>query len=68
MGRKTEKHKTSFVKFHQEEMAEQPLSVRVNAELDKFVRSLPNRTEWLREAITEKYNREKQAQNQQDCA
>ncbi len=68
MGRKTEKHKTTFVKFHQEEMGVQPLSVRVNAQLDKFVRSLPNRTEWLREAIAEKYEREKQAQNQQESA
>lgn len=41
-------------------MAERPLSVRVTAELDKQVRSLPNRTEWLREAIAEKLERDKQ--------
>lgn len=41
-------------------MAEKPLSVRVNAEVDAWVRSLPNRTEWLREAIEAKYEREKQ--------
>lgn len=41
--------------------ADKPLTVRVEIYLDTFVRSLPNRTEWLREAITEKYQREMEA-------
>lgn len=41
-------------------MAEKPLSVRVNAEVDAWVRSLPNRTEWLRKVIEAEYKREKQ--------
>ncbi len=39
-------------------MAERPLSVRLPADLDAQVRSLDNRTEWLREAIIEKLQRE----------
>ena len=35
-----------------------PLSVRLPADLDAVVRSLPNRTEWLRDAILEKLQRE----------
>lgn len=41
-----------------EEMAQSPLSVRVPIEIDQYVRSLPNRTEWLRQAILEKKQRE----------
>jgi hypothetical protein len=47
----------NFIKCS-EEMAEKPLSVRVSVELDQYVRSLPNRTEWLRAAIREKKQRE----------
>ena len=47
----------NFVKCS-EEMAEKPLSVRVPVAIDQYVRSLPNRTEWLREAILEKKQRE----------
>ena len=39
-------------------MAEKPLSVRVEADIDAYVRSLANRTGWLREAIVEKYERD----------
>ncbi len=41
-------------------MAEQPLSVRVEADIDAYVRSLANRTQWLRQAIAEKYQRDLQ--------
>ena len=34
-----------------EPLAESPLSVRVNAELDAIIRSLPDTTKWLREVI-----------------
>lgn len=40
-------------------MAEQPLSVRVGVKIDQYVRSLPNRAEWLRSAIEEKYEKER---------
>ncbi len=39
-------------------MAEKPISVRLPLKLDEYVRSLPNRTEWLREAIAAKKNQE----------
>lgn len=44
--------------YGDEPLAEKSLSVRLNIKIDKFVRSLPNRTEWLRDAIAEKYQRE----------
>lgn len=43
-------------------MAEKPLSVRVDAELDAWVRSLPNRTQWLRKAIADAYEKEVESQ------
>lgn len=37
----------------------EPLTFRLtDAQVDAFVRSLPNRTEWLRRAIAEAYERE----------
>lgn len=39
-------------------LSRKPVSVLLPHELDEFVRSLPNRTEWLRDAIAEKYQRE----------
>lgn len=39
-------------------MAERPLCVRLPADLDAEVRLLPNRTEWLRDAILEKMQRQ----------
>lgn len=41
-------------------MAEKPLAVRVSVEIDEFVRSLPNKTEWLRQAIITAYEQEQQ--------
>ncbi len=46
-------------------MAERPLSVRLPADLDARLRSLPNRTEWLRNAILEKMQRELDEQDWQ---
>jgi len=37
-----------------------PVSVNLPPDLDKYVRSLPNRAEWLRAAIREKMEREKE--------
>jgi hypothetical protein len=39
-------------------MAKQPITVRLPEDIDVIVRSLPNRTEWLREAIMEKLDRD----------
>jgi hypothetical protein len=39
-------------------IAKQPITVRLPEDIDVIVRSLPNRTEWLREAIVEKLDRE----------
>lgn len=39
-------------------MAKHPVSVLLTAEVDEFVRSLPNKSDWLREAIAEKYQRQ----------
>lgn len=44
--------------FYGEAMASKPVAVRLAKEIDAYVRSLPNRTEWLREAIAEKYERD----------
>jgi hypothetical protein len=35
-----------------------PVSVMLPPDLENWVRSLDNRSEWIREAITEKYERE----------
>lgn len=43
---------------YEEPMAEKPLSVRVTAVVDAYVRSQPSMTQWLREAIAEKYERD----------
>lgn len=50
--------KIKMVPVYDEPMAEKPISVRLSKIEDAYVRSLPNRTEWLREAIAEKRQRE----------
>lgn len=55
-----------FESPYEKPMAEKPLSVRVEVDIDAYVRSLPNRTEWLREVIADAYERDIQAQ-QQNC-
>ena len=49
-------------------MARKPVSVLLPIELDEFVRSQPNRTQWLREAIVEKYEREVKAAAEKEIA
>ncbi len=49
-----------FESPYEKPMAEKPLSVRVEVDIDAYVRSLANRTGWLREAIAEKYQRDLQ--------
>lgn len=53
-----EKEVSRFSSPYEQQMAEKPISVRLSAEIDEKVRALPNRTEWLREAIAEKLERE----------
>lgn len=53
-----EKRISRFASPYEEPMAEKPISVRLPLKLDEYVRSLPNRTEWLREAIAAKKNQE----------
>lgn len=39
-------------------LSSKTVTLRLPEDIDAFVRSLPNRTEWLRQAIAEKYERE----------
>lgn len=43
------KHK--YTSFNSEPMSERPIAVRLPIRLEDYVRSLPDRTEWLRKAI-----------------
>jgi hypothetical protein len=58
MGNPKPKHK--YTSPYEEQMAERPLSVRLPAKLDAQVRSLPNRSEWLRQVIAEAVERDLQ--------
>lgn len=49
-----------FDKKHKEPISEQPLTVRVPLAQDQYVRSLPNKTEWLRKAIAAQIERDMQ--------
>ncbi len=50
-------------RIYEQTMAETPLSVRVDIETAAYVRSLPNRTEWLRRALAEAIVRDHEAQD-----
>ncbi len=60
-GENKNKQVSRFESPYEKPMAERPLSVRVEVDIDTYVRSLSNRTEWLRQAIVEKYERDLQA-------
>jgi hypothetical protein len=49
--------------YNEEAMAKKTLATRVPVEIDDYVRSLPNKAEWLRQAIMEKIERELQQKN-----
>ncbi len=51
---------------HEVALADKPVSVKLPIDLDKWVRSLPNRTEWLRNAIAAQYERDMQQLNGSD--
>jgi hypothetical protein len=46
-------YRTRFKPIGNEALAEKPISVFLPKDLDTYVRSLPNRAEWLRAAIRE---------------
>lgn len=54
---------TRFTSPYAEEMAKAPVSVVLPAKIDEYVRSLPNRTEWLRQAIAAQVERDQQAKS-----
>lgn len=47
-------------------VARKPVAVKLPPEIDEFVRSLPNKTEWLRQAIAAQYERDMQQLNGSD--
>lgn len=46
-----------------EKVAKVPIAVKLPLELDEYVRSLPNRAEWLREAIAAQVERDRHKQD-----
>lgn len=58
MARKGGNPETYFKSGCQGQIAKKSIGVKLPVELDEFVRSLPNKSEWVREAIAEKYERE----------
>lgn len=50
--------KYKFVYLYDEPLAERNVGARLPKSLDAFVRSLPNKSDWIRAAIAEKYERE----------
>jgi hypothetical protein len=51
-----------YPKKSKEELAPQVVGVRLPVDMDKYVRSLPNKTEWLRQAIAAQIERDMQQQ------
>ena len=60
MSRVVNNYETRFTSPYKEEMAKTPVSVLLTAKDDAYVRSLPNRTEWLRKAIAAQVERDLQ--------
>lgn len=51
-------HITRFKPSGEEALADKPISVFLPKDLDQYVRSLPNKAEWLRQAISEAAKRD----------
>lgn len=49
--------------YGDEALSSKTVALRLPREIDDFVRSLPNKTEWLRKAIADAYQRETTATN-----
>lgn len=45
--------------LYDQPVADQPVAVKLPVELDAWVRSLPNKSDWLRRVIAEAYERER---------
>lgn len=63
MGRGNPNPKNKYKSPYPQPLAKDMIGVRLPVELDSFVRSLPNRTEWLRGAIAAQYERDMQQLN-----
>lgn len=63
MGRGNPNPKNKYTSPYPQPLAKDMIGVRLPVELDSFVRSLPNRTEWLRRAIAAQYERDMQQLN-----
>lgn len=50
--------KQKLKQLYDKPVAERPVAVKLPQDLDAYVRSLPNKSEWLREAIAEKRERD----------
>ncbi len=50
--------KYKLKQLYDKPVAEYPVAVKLPVDLDAYVRSLPNKSEWLRAAVSEKYQRE----------
>lgn len=50
--------KYKLKQIYDQPVAENPVAVKLPVHLDAYVRSLPNKSEWLRAAVAEKYARE----------
>ena len=66
MARKGGNPQTYFKPTAPEPVAKLPVTVKLPIVLDEYVRSLPKRAEWLRQAIAAQVERDLQAQ-QEDC-
>lgn len=54
--------RTRFVSNSAVPLAKKPVAVMLPVVIDEYVRSLPNRTEWLRRVICEAVEKEKLAE------
>jgi hypothetical protein len=54
--------KNRLTRVYDTPVAATPVTVKLPVDLDEYVRSLPNKSEWLREAVAEKFARETREQ------
>jgi hypothetical protein len=66
MGRGNPNPKNKLTKLNEKPVAKSSVSVKLPTDIDDYVRSLPNRTEWLRKAIADAYERD--MKQREDCA
>ncbi len=62
MARKGGNPETYFKAECPQPVVKKPISVKLPPDLDAFVRSLPNKSEWLRQAIAAQVERDLQQQ------